>query len=161
MNDGDKGEEVVAAKAHRAGFSNGFWFVLAGIGLLVFAGLFFFASSTGSRGPATFEFRTATRADSLLTALRTYKVTFGNYPTGDGPAIFRALLGDNPQRERFLDWSAPPDALTGELPDLWGTPYRIYFSGDDILVRSAGPNRQFDDSSSAGYDDLIYGTHRR
>ena len=43
----------------------------------------------------------------------------------------------------------------GEFTDSWGTPLRIYFSDNSVLVRSAGPNRRFDDSSSLEFDDYI------
>ena len=43
----------------------------------------------------------------------------------------------------------------GDLLDQWGTPYKVYFSGDEILVRSAGPNKQFDNSGDKHFDDYI------
>ncbi len=42
----------------------------------------------------------------------------------------------------------------GEIIDPWGTPFRIYFSGDGVLIRSAGPNKRFDDSSVPNPDDI-------
>ena len=43
----------------------------------------------------------------------------------------------------------------GEYVDPWGTPLRIYFSDNGVLVRSAGPNRRFDDSTSMEFDDFV------
>ena len=41
----------------------------------------------------------------------------------------------------------------GEIVDPWGSPLRIYFAGEGILVRSAGPNKRFDDSTAVAPDD--------
>jgi hypothetical protein len=43
----------------------------------------------------------------------------------------------------------------GEFVDQWGTPLRIYFSDNGVLIRSAGPNRRFDDSTVMDNDDFI------
>ena len=43
----------------------------------------------------------------------------------------------------------------GEFVDPWKTPLRIYFSDTGVLIRSAGPNRRFDDSSVLEADDFI------
>ena len=43
----------------------------------------------------------------------------------------------------------------GEFVDPWGTALRIYFSDAAVLVRSAGPNRRFDDSTVMEADDFI------
>jgi hypothetical protein len=43
----------------------------------------------------------------------------------------------------------------GEFIDPWGTALRIYFSDNGVLVRSAGPNRRFDDSTSIDCDDFF------
>jgi hypothetical protein len=42
----------------------------------------------------------------------------------------------------------------GEIVDPWGTPIKIYFNQDTILIRSAGANRVFEDSKNARTDDL-------
>jgi hypothetical protein len=43
----------------------------------------------------------------------------------------------------------------GEFVDPWGTPMKIYFSDSGVLVRSAGPNRRFDDSNVQNADDYF------
>ena len=45
--------------------------------------------------------------------------------------------------------------LPREFVDPWGTPLRIYFSDNGIMVRSAGPNRRFDDSTTLECDDYF------
>jgi hypothetical protein len=42
----------------------------------------------------------------------------------------------------------------GEIVDPWGTPLQFYFSNNEVLIRSAGPNKAFEDSSVATSDDL-------
>ena len=43
----------------------------------------------------------------------------------------------------------------GEFVDPWETPLRIYFSESGVLVRSAGPNRSFDDTTVVEFDDIL------
>lgn len=80
---------------------------------------------------------------AISIALAQYKTEFGVYPSGDSRTICRALRGENAKKMRFIDMKVMPD---GVLIDPWGTPYRIYYSGDLPLIRSAGPNKQFDES---------------
>jgi hypothetical protein len=91
----------------------------------------------------------------IRAALQTYEVTFGALPAGDSSAVFRALRGDNPQKIVFLQCRAESVSPDGGMLDPWGTPYRIYVSGKEPLVRSAGPNKQFDDSGRREFDDYI------
>jgi len=89
----------------------------------------------------------------VQSALLDYKAAFGAFPSGDGPAVFRALRGENPQKLVFLACRAV--SADGGALDPWGTPYKLYFSGEDVLVRSAGPNKRFDSSADKGFDDRI------
>src|SRR6185436_13314911 len=91
----------------------------------------------------------------IRTALQTYEAAFAAFPTGDSPAVFRALRGDNPQKIVFLQCRAESVSPDGGMLDPWGTPYKIYFSGKEPLIRSAGPNKQFDDSGRKAFDDYI------
>jgi len=57
-------------------------------------------------------------------------------------AVFRALPGDNPQKIVFLQCRAESVSPDGGMLDPWGTRYKVYFSGKEPLIRSAGPNKQ-------------------
>jgi len=86
-------------------------------------------------------------------ALESYKTKFGQFPSGDSAAVFRALRGENSDDMVFFQAaSVSPD---GSVLDPWGTPYKLYFSGDETIIRSAGPNRQFDGSGNVNFDDYI------
>ena len=91
----------------------------------------------------------------IRVALAQYKTEFGAFPSGDSRAICRALSGNNPKSIRFIELrSVTPD---GDFLDQWGTPYKIYYSGDQPLVRSAGPNKQFDPSTKRKQTDDYFG----
>jgi len=46
----------------------------------------------------------------------------------------------------------------GEIVDPWNTPFRFYFSGDEVLIRSAGPNQIWEDDNQPQADDLYRST---
>jgi hypothetical protein len=93
----------------------------------------------------------------LQVALSQYKAELGRFPSGDSRAICRALSGVNPKGIRFIEWRQKSTTAEGEFLDPWGTPYRIYFSGDIPLIRSAGKNKYFDSSNQKGADDYFGG----
>ena len=41
----------------------------------------------------------------------------------------------------------------GEILDPWGTPLNFYFSYNEVMIRSAGPNKVWEDSAIATADD--------
>lgn len=136
----------------RPKLSRVFWFALVVV-MLAGLGLLFPVRS----GPIIDKiYQTDAETAQIHAALRAYEVTFGAFPSGDSPAVFRALSGQNPRQIIFLQWrkaeSASPD---GVMLDPWGTPYKVYFSGKEPLVRSAGPNKQFDRSGDKRFDDYI------
>ena len=96
----------------------------------------------------------AVGATTLLVALKEYREHMGQYPTGDSRAVSQALQGANPQGIQFIDF--PPKGMSpdGDVLDPWGTPYEFYF-GERPLVRSAGKNKRFDNSSSKDCDDYF------
>ena len=89
----------------------------------------------------------------LFTALQKYKEVVGSYPVGNNLEVAKALLGDNPKGLIIIVGHKQNVNAKGEFIDPWGTPLRIYFSGDGILIRSAGPNKRFDDSTVQNSDD--------
>ena len=93
--------------------------------------------------------------DTLFIALQKYKEQVGSYPAGSNLEISRALQGKNSNHVIVVMGNKASVNEKGEFIDPWGTPLRIYFSSDSgILVRSAGPNRHFDDSTVIGADDF-------
>jgi hypothetical protein len=95
--------------------------------------------------------------DDLFTALQKYKEKVGTYPTGGNLEVSKALQGANNKNVIVIVGSARKNSINekGEIVDPWGTPLRIYFSDTGILIRSAGPNRRFDDSTVIDADDYI------
>jgi hypothetical protein len=93
--------------------------------------------------------------ENLFTALQKYKERVGSYPMGSNAEIAKALNGANVRNVIVLISAKVRRNDKGEFIDPWGTPLRIYFSDTGVLVRSAGPNRRFDDSTVIEADDYI------
>jgi hypothetical protein len=95
--------------------------------------------------------------EDLFTALQKYKERVGSYPTGGNIEVSKALQGNNSKNVIIIVGSAKKSNVNekGEIIDPWGTPLRIYFSDTGVLIRSAGPNRRFDDSTVIDADDFI------
>jgi hypothetical protein len=91
--------------------------------------------------------------ENLFVGLQRYKEYVGRYPIGNNAQIVKALMGENPKNVIILVGRKTDLNSQGELVDPWGTPLRIYFAGEGILVRSAGPNKRFDDSTAVDADD--------
>ena len=94
-------------------------------------------------------------ADNLFVALQKYKEHVGAYPHGSNREIAEALRGHNPKNIIILVGRRNNLNEKGEMVDPWGTPLRIYYSDHGVLVRSAGPNRRFDDSTVPEGDDFF------
>jgi hypothetical protein len=91
---------------------------------------------------------------AISIAIEGYKTEFGEYPKGGNSFMAKALTGENPKRIVFLQISLKGTNTEGELIDPWGTPYQIQASENaGITVRSAGPNRRFDDDPKS--DDIV------
>lgn len=93
--------------------------------------------------------------ENLFVGLQEFKEHVGVYPTGSNAEIARALKGQNPKKVIIVVGRDNELNSKGEFVDPWGTPLRIYFSADGIMVRSAGPNKRFDDSTSLNCDDFF------
>ena len=91
--------------------------------------------------------------DDIFYALQQYKERVGSYPVGSNADVAKALQGNNSKNLIILVGRKKDINTKGEFVDPWGTPLRIYFSGEGILVRSAGPNKRFDDSTVLNPDD--------
>jgi len=93
--------------------------------------------------------------DSLFDGLQTYKENVGAYPTGGNADIAKALLGLNPKKVIIRVGRKLDQNNKGEFIDPWGTPLRFYFSDNSVLIRSAGPNGRFEESTALEFDDFI------
>jgi hypothetical protein len=93
--------------------------------------------------------------ENLFVGLQKYKEYVGSYPMGSNAEIGRMLLGQNPKQVIILVGRRNEMNSQGEFVDPWGTPLKIYFSASGVLVRSAGPNRRFDDSNVINGDDVF------
>jgi hypothetical protein len=95
--------------------------------------------------------------EDLFTALQKYKERVGSYPIGGNLEVSKALQGSNSKNVIVIVGSSRKNNVNdkGEFIDPWGTPLRIYFSDTGVLIRSAGPNRRFDDSTVIDADDFI------
>lgn len=93
--------------------------------------------------------------DSLFTALQQYKERTGGYPHGSNAEIAKALDGKNEKNLIVLVGKKVTKNNKGEFVDPWDTALQIYFSDNGVLVRSAGPNRSFDDTTVVEFDDIL------
>lgn len=93
-------------------------------------------------------------AESLILGLQQYKEFTGSYPAGSLVDISKALTGRADKKVLILVSRKSELNTKGEIVDPWGTPIQIYFSNNAILIRSAGPNRVFEDSQNPRTDDL-------
>lgn len=93
-------------------------------------------------------------SESLILGLQQYKEFTGSYPPGNNVAIAKALLGQDGKKVLILAVRQNDLNDKGEIVDAWGTPFRFYFSGTEVLIRSAGPNQIWEDDANPQADDL-------
>ncbi|SPE49984.1 conserved exported hypothetical protein [Verrucomicrobia bacterium] len=93
-------------------------------------------------------------ADKLILGIQQYKEFVGTYPTGNNAAIAKALLGRTERKVLILSVRKSDMNDKGEILDPWGTPLQFYFSYNEVLIRSAGPNKVWEDSAVPTADDL-------
>ena len=99
--------------------------------------------------------RLSSDVECLFDGLQKYKDFVGSYPTGGNADVAKALSGQNARKVTVLVGRKLELNGKGEYVDPWGTPLRIYFSDTSVLIRSAGPNRRFDESTAMEFDDFI------
>ena len=99
--------------------------------------------------------RLSSDVESLFDGLQKYKEFVGSYPRGGNADIARALQGQNEKKVTVLVGRKLELNAKGEYTDPWGNPLRIYFSDTSVLIRSAGPNGRFDESTAMEFDDFI------
>ena len=89
-------------------------------------------------------------------AFHQYRTHVGSYPTGTPAEIAKALLeGANPKKIIIVAVKKADLNAKGEIMDPWGTPLKIYFANNEVIIRSAGPNKQFEDSKAPVSDDYF------
>jgi hypothetical protein len=92
--------------------------------------------------------------DSLILGLQQYREFVGTYPTGNNIAIVKALLGQTEKKILIVAVRRTDLNDKGEIVDPWRTPLMFYFAHNEVMIRSAGPNRVWEDSSAPTADDL-------
>lgn len=93
-------------------------------------------------------------ADNLILGIQQYKEFVGTYPGGNNIAIAKALLGQTEKKVLILAVRKSDMNDKGEILDPWGTPLQFYFSHNEVMIRSAGPNKVWEDSAVQFGDDL-------
>jgi hypothetical protein len=93
-------------------------------------------------------------SDSLILGIQQYREFTGTYPTGNNAQIAKALMGQGEKKVLILAVRKAPINDKGEILDPWGTPLQFYFSHNEVLIRSAGPNKAWEDSAVVTADDL-------
>lgn len=94
-------------------------------------------------------------ADDLIQGLQQYKEFVGAYPVGNNVDVVKSLLGQSDKKVLILAVRKSDINSKGEVVDPWGTPMKFYISGDSLLIRSAGPNKAWEDSTVRTSDDLF------
>jgi hypothetical protein len=128
-----------------------FLLIIGALALVVGSGWAYQAWNTLQRNASTSKFNED--VDNLFYALQQYKEHVGSYPVGSNAEIAKSLMGNNPKSIIILVGRKTEVNSKGEIVDPWGTPLRIYFAGEGVLIRSAGPNKRFDDSTVITSDD--------
>jgi hypothetical protein len=96
-----------------------------------------------------------TDANNLILGIQQYKEFVGSYPTGNNIQIAKALLGQTEKKVLILAVRKSDINDKGEILDPWGTPLQFYFSYNEVMIRSAGPNKVWEDSATGMSDDLF------
>ena len=94
------------------------------------------------------------QCDKLIQGLQQYKEFFKRYPSGTTAEISKALSGQAEGGVVIMATKNSQKNDKGEIVDPWGTTIQFFFSHNAVLIRSAGPNKSFEDSRSATCDDL-------
>ena len=94
------------------------------------------------------------QCDKLIQGLQQYKEFFKRYTNGTTAEISKALSGQAEGGVMIMATKNSQKNDKGEIVDPWGTTIQFFFSHNAVLIRSAGPNKSFEDSRTATCDDL-------
>jgi hypothetical protein len=94
----------------------------------------------------------------ITDAMHRFHKEFGYWPEGSHAEVVRVLRGENEKGHVFLDLPAEKLTAEGEIPDPWGTPYRIFADAKTqrARVHSAGPDGVFADASARSDDHVSH-----
>ena len=122
--------------------------------VLAVAGVLWVAKAWTPRlDPQVLKFQTD--ADNLILGLQQYREFIGSYPSGNNLTVAKALLGRTDKKVLILAVRNKSDINDkGEIMDPWRTPFRFYFAENEVMIRSAGPNKVWEDSDVPTADDL-------
>jgi len=123
--------------------------VLAGVG-----GVFWVAKGWTVHRPDPRIAKFNQDAENLILGIQQYKEFIGTYPQGNNIMISRSLLGQTDKKVLILSVRRSDINDKGEILDPWGTPVQFYFSHNEVMIRSAGPNKVWEDSAFPFADDL-------
>ena len=93
-------------------------------------------------------------AENLILGIQQYREFVGTYPEGNNISIAKSLLGQTDKKVLILAVRRSDMNDKGEILDPWGTPLQFYFSHNEVMIRSAGPNKVWEDSAIRTADDL-------
>jgi hypothetical protein len=125
--------------------------ILAAVAIIA-AGVFVARTLSQQTDPLATRF--ITQADDLIVGLQEYRKFTGSFPNGSALDIANELSGKSSKKVLVLAAKQENRNPKGEIVDPWGTPIQFFFSPNNVLIRSAGPNRALDDSSNPQADDL-------
>ena len=92
--------------------------------------------------------------DNLILGIQQYREFVGSYPGGNNAAIAKALLGQTEKKVLILAVRRSDMNDKGEMLDPWRTPLQFYFSHNEVMIRSAGPNKVLEGSATRSADEL-------
>ncbi|MBC8003565.1 MAG: hypothetical protein H7X97_13345, partial [Opitutaceae bacterium] len=127
--------------------------ILIVIALLAAGGYWFVQNKSRMQGdPKIAEFHT--EAEALIQGIQQYKEFLKKYPSGTLQEISQALSGQGDQKVIIMATTKSRKNARGEMVDAWDTPIQFYFAQNGVMIRSAGPNKVFEDSKTPNSDDL-------
>lgn len=131
-------------------FSRPFWIAVALLGAVAIVGIIPWRTR-----PICKVGKIDVETANILAAIKFYRARFGDFSTTDASTISLSIRGKDHRQTVFLDCPVRMVSPAGELLDPWATAYKFYGSGDEIIIRSAGPNRRFDSSAVPDCDDYF------
>ena len=134
--------------------SRGFVIAMLLIGVLCVGVLYLGQESSADDSSHTRAGREQMNLTEIATAVRNYQIELNSDPPVPPAQFFASLRGNNARGIAVLGPSRSQDSESGIRCDAWRSPYQVFRGADGWLIRSAGPNRVFDDLPRNGSDDM-------